>query len=140
MVRAKADTAVGEWARRARLAAGITSADKAAQMAGVPAQWLRSVEAHHIARPGADRLAALERLYKDKAPEEAQAPRPAPGVQAALDRIEAGIVALQDEMRQVLRALGPVDPRRLSLEAFEDEPASNASPRRSPDPTGPVER
>ena len=70
MPRRARPTAIGEWARDARKAAGYPSADKAAVAAEVPPNWLRLVEAGHIARPDADRIAALERLYGSVAPHE----------------------------------------------------------------------
>lgn len=59
---------LAEWARDARRQADIESADEAARRAGVPASWLRSVEAGQIRRPNAERVSALEALYGSRAP------------------------------------------------------------------------
>jgi len=61
-------TMIGEWARRARREAGYASADAAASKLGFPGTYLRSIEAGHIERPMADRIAALEELYGSQAP------------------------------------------------------------------------
>ena len=61
--------ALGQWARDSRRAAGFTSSERAAAEAGVPATWLRQVEAGYFQRPDPERIASLEALYGSRAPE-----------------------------------------------------------------------
>ena len=69
MARSTQPSAIGQWARRARRDAGFSSAEAAAQAAGVPPNWLRQLEAGYYQRPNPERLAALERLFGSEAPE-----------------------------------------------------------------------
>lgn len=65
------------WAIEARKAAGYTSADKAADAAGMPRPWLRSLEAGDIRKPNSDRIARLAGLYSPDPPDLEAMPDPA---------------------------------------------------------------